>query len=980
MTTICLSMIVKNESNIIIKTLEELRKHFLITFFVICDTGSDDNTIELIKNYYLINKLNGEIHKHKWVNFGHNRNLALDISRTKAEYSLFFDADDSIIGEFKIPNILNYDLYYFKINNNHSRPLLIKNRNDIKWYGILHECISVTDKNTNITQENVDGNYYINSGHFGHRSQNKYKYIEDGNLLENEIIKINENGGEENMNEDEKCLYTRYLYYCAQSYNDASKFNDLLYLNKALKYYNLVIENKNSWNEEKYISCIELCYYYAKEKNYDKYLYYILLSEKYNKNERIELICELFKYCINFENYSLAKQFYDKYKNYNENNYTLNKYLFIKLEYYNGLFEYLYSLCAKHNDDYTEGLRCCEYLQSNKLFIKENKRNIEFFKKKLSVTEIKTRYLNSIVFFTFCNSEFNITNLNKHSLGGSEKAICNLAIQFAKAGEDVILVSNSIIEETVILENNKTIKCINYNNYINEIINNYTIKCIIISRYLDFFKIFPNYTCDKLILVQHDTVYMKWNNSMNLILNEKDLEKIDHFIFLTKWQRINALKNYNFLTKYNFYNKIITINNGIDYDLIQSCKKNIKKVKNRFIYSSNPERGLDKILNLWTKIQDNLENPTLYISYAYGNFDNKLLVKIDELNKKTQSIFFMNKLNSIDLYSLMHSCEFWFYPTDFLETSCITSLEVLCCSIIPFYNNIGGLHNTLNNSKLGIVLKKDCEIEQIYNISIDDKRKNEIINNGLEYVKNQTWNIRANEWLKLINEKINYKIYVVNLDRRNDKKFNIKLKFNNYPNIKYDFYRAIDGKELQINNKIVDIFYNNCFGNKKGVIGCALSHLTLWKQLINDNNNDFYVIFEDDVELCENFDIKLNEITKNFSKNNYDLLYLGSFHNYNNYNKNNDDIFECEILNRNQANGTFGYIISKKAAKDILEFIDNNSCFKPIDYIIYYGIKTKPNFLKNNLVNSPNALMQLNVDSDIQMISDNFDDFNYKYE
>ena len=970
-------MIVKNESQIIVQTLEHLINTFNISFYVICDTGSEDNTIELIKNFYLKNNLNGEIHSHEWVNFGHNRNLALDISRSKAEYSLFFDADDSIIGTLKIPDILNYDLYYFKINNTHSRPLLVKNRSDIKWYGILHECIMST--NNNVTFINVEGDYYINSGHFGYRSKNKYKYVEDANLLEEEINRINKNGGEENMKEDEKCLYTRYLYYCAQSYNDTSKLIDSIYLDKAIKYYNLVIENKSGWSEEKYISCIEMCNYYAKNKNYDKYLYYILLSEKFNKNNRIELICELFKYCINFNNYSIAKQFYDKYKNYNENNYRLNKYLFIKLEYYNGLFEYLYSICSIQNEDYIEGLRCCEYLEKNNLFIDEIKKNTEFLKKKLSITDIKTKYLDSIIFFTYCNTEFNISNLNKYALGGSEKAICNLAIEFGKSGNNVILVSNSIIEETVILENNKTIKCVKYDNYINDIIDNYNIKCIIISRYFDFFKNFPNYSCDKLIIVQHDTVYMKWNNSINIVLNENNLKPVDNFIFLTKWQKINALKNYSFLSKSKFNSKIEIINNGIDYNLIQNCKKDIKKVKNRFIYSSNPERGLIKILNLWTKIQEILNKPTLYISYSYGNFNNDILLKIDELNKNNKSIFFMNKLNSIDLYSLMHSCEFWFYPTDFLETSCITALEVIACGIIPLYNNIGGLHNTLNDSKLGIVLKKDCEIEQIYNISIDDKLKEKIIDDCIEYVKNQTWNLKAKEWLNLINEKINNKIYIINLDRRSDRKFNMKLKLNKYPNIKYEFYRAIDGKELQINNKIVDIFYNNSFQNLKGIIGCALSHYTLWEQLINDKEHNFYIIFEDDIELCENFDIKLNEIIKKFNKNNYDLLYLGTFHNYNNYNKNNDDIFEYNILYRHQANGTFGYIISKKAAKDIIEFIDKNSCFKPIDYILYYGIKTNPYFLKNNLVSSPNASKNSNLDSDIQNNEEYFNfEYNYK--
>lgn len=50
MVKICLNMIVKNESHIIESTLTMLSKY--IDYWVISDTGSTDNTIEIIKNYF----------------------------------------------------------------------------------------------------------------------------------------------------------------------------------------------------------------------------------------------------------------------------------------------------------------------------------------------------------------------------------------------------------------------------------------------------------------------------------------------------------------------------------------------------------------------------------------------------------------------------------------------------------------------------------------------------------------------------------------------------------------------------------------------------------------------------------------------------------------------------------------------------------------------------------------------------------------
>ena len=43
--SICLNMIVKNESEIIVKTLKLLTDKIKFDYYVICDTGSTDNTV-----------------------------------------------------------------------------------------------------------------------------------------------------------------------------------------------------------------------------------------------------------------------------------------------------------------------------------------------------------------------------------------------------------------------------------------------------------------------------------------------------------------------------------------------------------------------------------------------------------------------------------------------------------------------------------------------------------------------------------------------------------------------------------------------------------------------------------------------------------------------------------------------------------------------------------------------------------------------
>lgn len=60
--TICLNMIVKNESAIIRDTLENIIAHVPLDYYVISDTGSDDNTAEIIKQFFDEKGIQGEIH------------------------------------------------------------------------------------------------------------------------------------------------------------------------------------------------------------------------------------------------------------------------------------------------------------------------------------------------------------------------------------------------------------------------------------------------------------------------------------------------------------------------------------------------------------------------------------------------------------------------------------------------------------------------------------------------------------------------------------------------------------------------------------------------------------------------------------------------------------------------------------------------------------------------------------------------------
>lgn len=92
--TICLCMIVKNESKIIERCLESAKP--IIDYLSIVDTGSEDDTVDIIENWCTNNQIEGKVHHETFKNFAHNRtDSAVKAKQTfpEADYLLLLDAD-----------------------------------------------------------------------------------------------------------------------------------------------------------------------------------------------------------------------------------------------------------------------------------------------------------------------------------------------------------------------------------------------------------------------------------------------------------------------------------------------------------------------------------------------------------------------------------------------------------------------------------------------------------------------------------------------------------------------------------------------------------------------------------------------------------------------------------------------------------------------------------------------------------------------
>ena len=367
--TICLNMIVKNESHIIESTLENLCNYVEFDYWVVSDTGSTDDTIEVIKEFFRKRGIPGEIEQTTWRDFGFNRTLALNMAFNKTDYLMIFDADDKIHGDFKMPTVLTKDAYQLKLGTGfvYLRTLIVNNRKRWRFVGVLHEYITCIDHEE--SSETIEGAYYVESGRSGSRNKDPNKYINDATVLERGYNEEMAPGGDRGLAE-------RYAFYCAQSYMDAGP----AYMEKSIDWYKRVL-NQNNWLQEKYYSALCIGNMYSRMGDTLNAIKYWIKTSEYDE-ERIEGVASAME-LMRLENmHVMVNALYHKYKNYVR--YPKDK-LFLSQDKYHDVMEYNNSISAYYIFDKQSGYDTCKHIIINNImphhYMTSTLGNLGFYRK-----------------------------------------------------------------------------------------------------------------------------------------------------------------------------------------------------------------------------------------------------------------------------------------------------------------------------------------------------------------------------------------------------------------------------------------------------------------------------------------------------------------------------------------------------------------------------------------------------------------------
>lgn len=123
-------------------------------------------------------------------------------------------------------------------------------------------------------------------------------------------------------------------------------------------------------------------------------------------------------------------------------------------------------------------------------------------------------------------------------------------------------------------------------------------------------------------------------------------------------------------------------------------------------------------------------------------------------------------------------------------------------------------------------------------------------------------------------------IYIVSLEQDLHKRNKISGILNSY-GLKYQFVDAIYGKKLSEEerefyiNKSTGKILDRCFMPTPGEIGCTLSHIKAYKQIVN-NGDEWACILEDDVILDQRFQKFIKEFDcNNINMDSHSIYLLG---------------------------------------------------------------------------------------------------------
>jgi len=716
-----LVMIVKNSGEVLRKCLQSVKPY--ISRWTILDTGSIDHTPDIIKEE--MSGIEGNLFHEPFVDFSTSRNRSLDLASGLCKYIIVLDDSYELHGGEKLCKNLKKGssssytitigtLYENKLQSYYYSLRIIRTDSNLRYRSRIHEYI--LDEKTEYIR---DKDIYINDiSDNEHTIRSRSRFRRDIDFLMMEY------------RDDPKDPRT--LMYLARTYillNDAK--NSVYYMDEMIKLGNTINREYQFYaHYEK--ACLE---FMDIDHHIEKFKKNLILIQKMFP-ERGEPFYKLAAFLYENGNYQTVFKIMEKLivfpvpELYVTTLDTLIyeyyiPYLYIDTSIKVGNFDKAISTLKKMLEiyPYDQPLLNIKYAVCDKSMFKVQ-----------SLSNKKT-----IVIHTGAIS-WDWHPVNDKKISGSEYMAMNMAKEFVRLGYRTFIFGT--------FENEK--KGIDYQGIYDGI------------QYIDY-KFFPEfstkYVIDYLIVSRFVSNLVYYDNIINVYLWVHDV--LPHMSKNSPIIQTHAQKFRGALVLSNWHKDYVASHTGIPDDLVKLTRnaiyanrftKNIEKIPYRFVYISDPSRGLSHLIDMIPTIKEKYPRTTLSVFTRVEHIEEKLLDRIKALDYvDLQSRISQDKINEELLKS-----DIWLYPTDFQETYCISALEAMAAGCLVASVKYAGLIDTIGDRGImcehPIDQNKDVLLKKLCFVLDRPEIKKRYIDKAKEWALSQTYENLAKEWIKMFRE------------------------------------------------------------------------------------------------------------------------------------------------------------------------------------------------------------------------------------
>jgi len=212
--------------------------------------------------------------------------------------------------------------------------------------------------------------------------------------------------------------------------------------------------------------------------------------------------------------------------------------------------------------------------------------------------------------------------------------------------------------------------------------------------------------------------------------------------------------------------KIQITRNGIDPKRFMGPRPTKKPFK--IVFPSSPDRGLDRAIRIMDRLIGKYPELELHVFYGFDNLRkfglSEMADRLEAMVKDRPWIKYHGNVQQDVLAEHFKEASIWLHPANFIETFCITAIEMLCAGTYPITRRLGALQDTLGPAEMAgmaTILDIDCETESQYDewakaleTALETKAWERVSIDPTDY----SWESVADEWLEGFLKLPNYSV------------------------------------------------------------------------------------------------------------------------------------------------------------------------------------------------------------------------------